>query len=230
MKYMPEDTPVVAEAAPAPVDTPVEAPAAPVETPAAPVLYETPDGRQVDAETLQREWKENFLPDYTRKSQELARIKQENKPPEANLPEWKQPGYVPKSYDELIELGAQEAIARLERKGAEEQQQRAEIAQQVDTQLNELKTLDPKLDENALFQHATKYGFRDLKMAHENFRTMRDAVAQAEARAIANIQARGGTPVAIPTGSAPPAGDAVDPNVTRQFGSAREYLASLKGS
>lgn len=212
-----------------PVETPVETPTdAPVVTPE-PVLYETPDGRKVDAETLQREWKENFLPDYTRKSQKLAEIERATAPKDQDVPEWAKPDYVPKSYAEVIEIAKQEALADIERNRAAEIQQRTEIAQQVDAQLTELKTLDPKLDENALFQHATKYGFRDLKVAHENYKVMRDAVAQAEARAIANIQARGGTPVAMPAGTPPPAGEGIDPSVTSRFGSAREFMESLKG-
>ena len=35
-------------------------------------LFELPDGRKVDAATLQTEWKENFAPEFTRRSQELA--------------------------------------------------------------------------------------------------------------------------------------------------------------
>lgn len=35
-------------------------------------LYDLPDGRKVDAKTLSREWKENFMPDYTKKSQRLS--------------------------------------------------------------------------------------------------------------------------------------------------------------
>jgi hypothetical protein len=216
----------VAEPSPAPVESTEVTPAesTPVEPPA-PTLYQTPDGRQVDAETLQREWKENFLPDYTRKAQELAELKRAPK----EEPEWAKPDYVPKTYAEVIQIAKQEAIAELERGRQAEAQQRAEIASQVDAQLNELKASDPKLDENSLFLHASKYGFRDLKIAHENYRTMRDAVAQAEARAVANLQARGQTPVAMPTGTPPPVGDAIDPGISQKFGSAREYLASLRG-
>lgn len=212
-----------------PVEATPEPEAAPEATPepAPAPTFTLPDGREVDADTLQREWKENFLPDYTRKSQELAEYKKPPVKTDADLPPWKQPGYVPQSYDELIELGAQEALARLARTQAEEAEHRKAIETQVDTQLAELKKVDPKLDENALFQHASKYGFRDLKTAHENYRVMRDAVAQAEAEAVKNISARGNTPVAVPGATPPVSGDAVDPTVTQKFGSAREYLASL---
>jgi len=196
---------------------------APIETPE-PVLYETPDGRKVDAETLQREWKEHFLPDYTRKSQELAELKRP--PKEEVVPEWSQPDYVPNSYAEVIQIAKQEAIAELERARLAELEQREEITSRVEAQLAELKKDDPKLDENALFQHASKYGFRDLKLAHDNYRVMRDAIAQTETRVLQNVQRRGEAPVAPPTGT-PITGDAVDPNVSQRFGSARDFLASL---
>lgn len=35
-------------------------------------LFELPDGRKVDALTLSKEWKENFYPEFTRRSQALA--------------------------------------------------------------------------------------------------------------------------------------------------------------
>lgn len=34
-------------------------------------LFELPDGRKVDKETLSKEWKENFYPEFTRRSQKL---------------------------------------------------------------------------------------------------------------------------------------------------------------
>ena len=38
-------------------------------------LFELPDGRKVDGQTLAKEFKENFIPEFTRKSQELAELK-----------------------------------------------------------------------------------------------------------------------------------------------------------
>lgn len=35
-------------------------------------LFEMPDGKKVNAATLAKEWKENFYPEYTRKSQRLS--------------------------------------------------------------------------------------------------------------------------------------------------------------
>jgi predicted NAD-dependent protein-ADP-ribosyltransferase YbiA (DUF1768 family) len=42
-------------------------------------LFELPDGRKVDASTLSKEWKENFYPEFTRRSQKLAEIERANR-------------------------------------------------------------------------------------------------------------------------------------------------------
>lgn len=46
-------------------------------------LFELPDGRKVDASTLSKEWKENFYPEFTRRSQQLAEIKRQEAETEA---------------------------------------------------------------------------------------------------------------------------------------------------
>ena len=46
-------------------------------------LFELPDGRKVDSATLSKEWKENFYPEFTRRSQKLAEIERVNKETEA---------------------------------------------------------------------------------------------------------------------------------------------------
>jgi hypothetical protein len=38
-------------------------------------LFELPDGRKVPAQELSKEWKENFYPEFTRRSQQLAEFK-----------------------------------------------------------------------------------------------------------------------------------------------------------
>jgi hypothetical protein len=42
-------------------------------------LFELPDGRKVDAATLSKEWKENFMPEFTKRSQTLAEIERKEK-------------------------------------------------------------------------------------------------------------------------------------------------------
>ena len=96
-------------------ETPADpTPETPKEEPDAP-LYETPDGRQVTAEVLQKEWKDNFLPEFTRKSQALAEIERQkefNSPPK-DEPAWKNDDYVPQNYAEVIELAKQEALSEI---------------------------------------------------------------------------------------------------------------------
>ena len=53
-----------------------------VETPEV-ELFELPDGRKVDSSTLSKEWKENFYPEFTRRSQKLADIERATKESEA---------------------------------------------------------------------------------------------------------------------------------------------------
>lgn len=75
-------------AAPAPEATPEATPETPAET-----LYELPDGRKVDAATLAKEYKENLLPEFTRRSQRLAEYEKVGKPEiiNKNEPKWKDP-------------------------------------------------------------------------------------------------------------------------------------------
>lgn len=235
-----EPTPVVTPTPtpspdPAPVVEPVVTPTAPVDpvdpvaTPAE-VLYDLPDGRKVDAATLAREFKENFLPDYTQKSQKLADIekgKHINTPSDPNLPAWKQPDFVPGSWEEVIELATQEAANRSAQKAQEEKAQQDKVTQEVDNQIIELKKTDPTLDENLLFQHANKFGFRDLKLAHANMTEMKSVALTTEQRVLKNIQNRATDPIATTPGVTTPT-TGVDLNAISHFRSAQEYLASLK--
>lgn len=214
-------------------ETPADpAPENPEVKPDEPMLYETPDGRKVDAATLQKEWKENFLPEFTRKSQELADLKRGkdlNNPPK-DEPEWKKPDYVPQTYAEVIELAKKEAISEIQNSYQAEQERIASIQQQVDTEISEIKKIDPKLDENALFQHANKYGFRDLKAAHANMTDMRKAVVETEQRTVKNLKTREADPIAAAPGGEVPADAGYDPKELSKFDSAAEYLNSLRGN
>lgn len=227
-----------------PVETPAETPATPSETPATEVpaepkdgepatpaeteLYELPDGRKVDAATLATEWRENFLPEFTRKSQALAAIGQPPaatpanpaaQPPANPLDD---PNYVPGSYAELT----QHITARLKEEQRQEEQTRLQaqqaLEQTVETQLNEVKALDPQVNESALFLHATKYGFRDLRQAHTNMRDMLAAVKATKTQTATEIAKRN-DPVSVTPGAS---GAKLDPS---QFATAREYLRALKG-
>lgn len=197
-----------------------EEPVTPTEEPKE-ELYELPDGRKVDAETLTKEWKENFLPDYTRKSQALATKEQNlNNQPTNPLDD---PNYTPQTYAELAAQIEAQTLAKIEaRETAKVEQQKAlEIA--IETQLAEIKKVDPNLNENALFLHANKYGFRDLKQAHQNLKDMSDVMKKVQTTTAANIAKR-----ADPVSASPGAlGSRPEPS---QFATAVEYLNAVKAS
>ncbi len=189
------------------------------------VLYELPDGRKVDAVTLQKEWKENFLPDYTKKSQTLAEL---TKPKDENVPEWKREGYVPKSYAEIIEIAEKQALERIAQAGEAEEKQRLEIAAAVDSQIAALKTKDPKLDENALFAHANKYGFRDLNQAYENYSAMNRIAVVTEERVLKGVKGKTDQIATGGTGGGAPGGG-VDYSNIHSYSGAQEFFSRVKG-
>jgi len=198
-----------------------EQPSVPVEE-----LYELPDGRKVDAATLTKEWKENFLPDYTRKSQKVAQIERGGTPtglPEDNKPTeyYKDPNWQPKTYAEIIEAAKAEVRNDLQREEQETKEHRTAIETAVATQLTELKAADPNLNENALFAHAVKYGFQDLKVAHANMKDMAEIVKKTQTATVQNIQKRN-DPVSVTHGAT---GARPDPSA---FSTAIDYLRSLK--
>lgn len=213
------NVPVDAPSVPAEPATPTE-PTEPVK-PTEPELYELPDGRKVDGVTLTKEWKENFLPDYTRKSQALAQ-----KPPET-LPEAKptnplaDPNWQPQTYAELVQVAKQEMKADLVKEEQERVQVRESLENSVVSQLTEVKKLDANVNENALFLHATKYGFSDLIAAHRNMKDMSELAKTVQQTTAKNIAKRN-DPVSISPGAI---GARPDPS---QFENARDYLRSLK--
>lgn len=188
-------------------------PTAPVEPEAE--LYELPDGRKVDAETVAQEYK-NLLSDYTRKSQELSQLKQ----PTPVQPEIKEE-WVPQTYEEIIEKAKQEVFKTFEQQEVEKRQAVEAIETEVATQLNDVKKLEPSINENQLFAHATKYGFRDLRLAHQNMKDMNLLVKNVQETTAKNIAKRQ-DPVSVQPGAM---GAKPDP---RQFSSAAEYFRSIK--
>lgn len=184
--------------------------------PAEPELYELPDGRKVDADTLSKEWKENFYPEYTRKSQELAQVKQATQPVAAEPKE----EWVPQTYEEIIEKAKQEVFRTIE----QTEQQKVAFQQKIETevsgQLQAIKQADPSLNENALFQHAMKYKFTDLQLAHQNMKDMNMLVKNVQETTAKNIAKRQ-DPVSITPGAGVGRPD------PRSFGSATDFLRSI---
>jgi hypothetical protein len=207
------------------VETTTEAPTEKTETvtttePTAPELYELPDGRKVDGVTVAQEYK-NLLSDYTRKSQELAQVKNGHEPLQKQTTETPTDEYVPQTYEELFQIAEQRALKAIEAKEQARLDERKQIEDTIASQLSELKTTDPSLNESALFTHATKYGFKDLKIAHQNMKDMNALAKNVQQTTVKNIQKRNDPVSAVPgaTGQRPnPSG----------FSSAVEYFRSLK--
>jgi len=185
------------------------------------VLYELPDGRKVTGEVVRAEYG-NLMKDYTQKSQRLALYEKVAKPEPDNVPEWQKPGYVPTSYAEIIQIAKQQAKDEIKQEREQEESHKTELSSQIEAELAEIKKVDPKLNENSLFLHANKYGFRDLSKAYENMKALNDAKLSTEQRTVKNIQARKDNPVAGKPGTASPTAPAYGDH--NQYGSALEYL------
>jgi GTP1/Obg family GTP-binding protein len=120
-------------------------------------------------------------------------------------------------------------LADIRRSYQQEQEHIEKVKKEVDSQIAELKTSDPKLDENALFLHANKYGFRDLKQAYSNMNDMKKALVDVEQRTVKNLKTRETEPI-----STGPVGEmsettGYDPNEMSRFEGAAEYLDFIKG-
>jgi len=213
-------------------ETPVADPAPEVTPEPTEELFDLPDGRKVNAAGLKEEY-QKLLPEFTRRSQKLAEYEKGKKDINSDLekePEWKNPEYVPKTYGEIIELAKAEAINDIKKGYEEEQARTREITSQIDAEIAELKKLDPKLDENALFVHANKYGLQNLKFAYQNMTDMKKAIIDTEQKTIKNLKTREADPVS--TGASPASidDDGYDPSEVGQYQSANEFLSLIKGN
>lgn len=244
-------------ATPAPSPAPVETPVAPVTTeeqpvtpptesapvaapvvPAEPELYDLPDGRKVDAATLAHEFKNNFMPDYTRKSQIAAQVAQQPPAPVAPQPQttnapqtppWRDPNWVPQTYAEVIDAAKQDIQLDQARQNYEREQATAQINSMVDGQLAEIRKTEPNLSEDLLFQHALKYSFPDLNAAFKNMKDFNLAVKRTEAQTVKNIQARAEDPVAVQT-QQPSSSNEIDyRRMVNDHRSPLDILRGLKG-
>ena len=195
-------------------------PAAPVVTPA-PELIELPDGRKVDAATVATEYK-NLLSDYTKKSQELAQLKGP-KTAEITKPvdPLQDPNYVPGTYAELAKVIAENIAKEAKAKEDATAAEKLALETAVTEQLNAIKAIDKTVNETALFTHATKYGFRDLRLAHQNMTDMAKLAKEVKQTTAKDILKRN-DPVSVSPGAA--GGQRLDPS---KFATARDYLRSL---
>jgi len=163
------------------------------QAPSEPDLYELPDGRKVDGNTLVKEWKENFLPDYTKKSQELSKMKEVAPPTEAKP--WEDENWVPNSYKEVIEIAEQRAIEKIKSEQEQERLYRSQLESSINSEIEEIKKSDPSVNENSIYLHANKFGFTSLTKAYENMQEIKRVEQSTEQRVLKNIQSRGMEPV-----------------------------------
>lgn len=227
-------TPAPTEAPVAPQAAPTEAPKS-AETPAA-ELYELPDGTKVDAKGLSEAWRDNFMPEFTRRSQELSVLKAKSTPPAAKEEQpsatpWSDPAWEPKTYQELIEAASTKAKEETWQKVLEEstrgEREQAERDAYISSEIEHLKVLDPKVNVSAVMAHASKFAFPSLIPAFQNMKTIEEAERRAEERVLKNMKQRAGEPVG--TGSADPgAGIVFPPGVRSGYEKAKWILNNQK--
>lgn len=205
---------------PAQVETETtENPVEPTE-PVQPELYELPDGRKVTGVEVAQEYK-NLLADYTKKSQALAEKEKGNEIINAPEKPYENPEWQPQTYDELLKIAEERVLTTLEQKEKAKIEAQQALENTVVSQLTEIKQVDPNINEGALFQHATKYGFKDLKLAHQNMKDMSEMVKKVQSTTATNIAKRN-DPVSVNPGAT---GQRPDPS---QFENARDYLRALQ--
>ena len=208
-----------------PLEAPSEPTVEPVVEPVQPAeptieLFDLPDGRKVDAQTLATEFKQNFLPEFTRKSQELAQLKEKEPLPEPVKSPYADPEYVPQNYEEIIRTAEERVFRSIEQREADRIATQQAIETSVATQLDEVKKVDPTVNENQLFLHATKYNFRDLTVAHRNMKDMAELAKTVKQQTAQDIQKRN-DPVSVSPGAT-----GARPN-RESFSSAVDFLRSL---
>lgn len=213
-------------------DEAIETPAAPeVAETQAPVEYELPDGKKVDANTLAKEWKENFMPTFTRNAQELAAIKAKVQPQETAKPTgpapWSNPEWAPENYQQLAEGLQQQVWQQILDAAQAEERQKAERDAYVQREIEEVKALDPRADVNRVMAHAAKYAFPSLIPAYQNMKAIEDAERRVEERVMRNMQSRAQEPVGtskVTSGGTP----SFPPGVVTPMDKARWVLRNQK--
>jgi len=168
-------------------------------------MFDLPDGKKVDAEGLAKAWRDNFMPEFTRRSQELAALKSKTqiespipKKDDAEIP-WKNPDWEPKTYQELADT----IMAQSERKvwqqildeSTKAERETKEREAFISQEIEQIKTLDPKVNINAVMAHASKYAFSSLIPAFQNLKALEDAEKRVEERVLKNLKIRAGEPV-----------------------------------
>lgn len=168
--------------------------------------FELPDGREVDAQGLKDEYYK-LLPEFTRRSQELAALKQ---PKQETAPEkapWEDPNWQPRTWQEVFEAGKQATLREVSPllQEVEQNKQQREIYSQaqaaIDTELASIKAKDPKINETELFKHANK-GFNSLTAAYNDLQERKIMAKTIEQNVLKSIKFRE-DPIAVSSATSP---------------------------
>jgi len=197
------------------------------ETPTEDNLVELPDGRKLPPKEAEVEYR-NLYSEFTRKSQVLAKYEKGDNSKINNTNETKEKeDWIPQTWEEVLERSKQALRADLENEKKTETETRQKNEEYVVGQLAELKKENPTLNETALFNHALKYNFTDLKLAHSNWKDMQSSIKKATEMTAANLNKRNAEQVnGGSQGGAITDGDVYDPSARSM--SLVDYLHSIK--
>ena len=168
----------------------------------------TPD--QLTEALKNAEQYKNLLPDYTRKSQELADLKKgDNKQKEADdTPAFMKPDWKPNSYQDLAqaiktaaEMGEKNALAKLEAQREAQEKAKGEL----DGFIGEIKKSDKEFSEDDFYKYAKKHNFpinnvSDLKSIYSSYKEVAAARLKGETDANKNKDKRFNTGTGAPKG------------------------------
>ncbi len=102
----------------------------------------------------------------------------------------------------------------------------------AEAEMTEIKGLNPKVDENQIYQHATKYGFSNLKAAYQNLIDMQGIEKTAQAKVLKNLKIRESDPVGVSGATEPDDYTPTYQSIVGQksiYSAAQAALRSLKG-
>lgn len=195
------ETPVETEPGDIPVDPAVETPAeVPQEAPVVEQeLFDLPDGRKVDAETLAKEWRDNFMPEYTRKSQLVAELKKA--PEAAPKPEslLDKEDWAPSSTRELADAMKMEIWQSIQEEATREEREAKAREDFVEKEKEYLKGVDPNVNIPQVMAYAAKRSHTSLVTAYNALQDIEEAARRAEDRVQKNLKLRAGEPVGAST-------------------------------
>lgn len=106
-------------------------------------LYELPNGEKVDAQTLSKKWKEEFYPEFTRRSQALAEFKKQRQEQDARADDEARRSVADNELLKTVPPNVKEAIVQIVRPVIEQsfqQQKQLETQRQQDMEFE--KTLN----------------------------------------------------------------------------------------